>query len=350
MLVTTPLALSIKKALPQARVDYLVFQGTQAVLAKNPYVDRVHAIANGSKSPANALRLLRRYDFALSTNPSDRNTLFAALAGQRSLGLTGRGRQQWWKRLVLDVSCDYDDSRHAVQNMLTLLEPLGIPKIAELTVAFDRDDIACAGQRLPDSGYVLLHPYSRGRYKYWPAERWGALAGLIRQTGLVPVFTITGDPADRELLATILSHAPPGCRSLAEPLTLNQLAAALHGCAAYVGIDTVVTHIAAAVGARTVALLGPTMTRYWAPWPNGCRELSPFAANRGVQRVGNVTVLQQDWPCTPCNQTVCGLTGGAARCLEQIEPEAVLQELLLPRWTTPGKSGPDWRHRDDHEG
>jgi heptosyltransferase-3 len=330
VLVSTPLAASIKQAIPGARVEYLVFRGTESVLAKNPFVDRVHVIPPGSRNPLTALRLFRTFDIALATNPSDRNTIFAALAGKCSIGFTHHERHEWWKRLALNISVVYNDDRHVVQHILSLLDQLGIPKIPEVTIAYDRDDLAFVKERLPESNYVLLHPYSRGRNKYWPSEKWGALATLILQTSdYLPVFTVTNSPEDGELLAEILATAPEGCRFLPEPFNLNQLAAALSGCAAYIGIDTVVTHLAAAVGARTIALLGSTFTRFWAPWPNGCQEISPFRANKGVQRVGQVTVLQQDWPCVPCNKGTCSLPPGESiKCMEQIEPETVLEELL----------------------
>lgn len=325
VLVTTPLALSIKQHIPGARVEYLVFDGTEPVLAKNPYVDKVNILSRSNRNPLDALRLLRKFDFALATNYSDRAVIFAGLAGKRSLGFSLYSKKEWWKRLVLDNCRQYHDRNHAVMQILSLVEPLGIPKIPVVTMAFDHDDSAFVQSKLPYSRYVVLHPYSRGRYKYWPPEKWGRLAELIRQqTPCVPVFTVTADPRDRELLDAILACRPDGCSSFPEPFTLSQLAAAIQGSEMYVGIDTVVTHIAASVGAPTVALFGPTLTRYWAPWPNGCTEESPFLPNRGVQHVGNVTVVQKSWPCVPCNKETCAIsTRGRIECLEELQPDEV---------------------------
>jgi len=324
VLVTTPLALSIKKAIPGARVEYLVFDGTQAVLAKNPYVDRVHVLRRGSRS-LELLHLFKKFDFSFGCNPGDRTAIAAALTGRRSLALSYHRRNEWWKHLVLDQCCPYDDNLHAVQLMLSLLDPLKIPKIPAVTMGFDSEDRNFAKTRLPEKRYVLLHPYSRGTYKYWPANHWGKLAGtILRQTACVPVFTVTGDPQDRQLLDAILSCAPAGCRTFTDPFSLSQLAAAIEGSVAYIGIDTVVTHIAAAVGARTFALFGPSYTRYWAPWPNGCTAASPFAANRGVQCLGGVTVIQKGWPCVPCNAEACLISErGRTECLEELHAEEV---------------------------
>jgi len=319
-------------------VEYLVFSGTETILSKNPYVDKVNTIPRGSKSLLDALRLFRKFDYALATNPSDRTTIWAMLASRKALGFRYRQRHEWWKRLVLDHCCHYDDNGHAVQLVLSLLEPLGIQAVPSVEMHFDHEDTEFAKSRLPSSPYVILHPYSRGQYKYWSPEKWGALAGIIRlQTACVPVFTVTFDPRDREFLDAILAHAPEGCLTFTEPFTFSQLAAAIQGSTAYVGIDTVVTHIATAVGASTVALFGPTLTRYWAPWPNDCEERSPFAANRGIQRKGNITVVQKDWECVPCNRQSCRISSrGRMECMEAISPEEVLREII--KQMKPGES------------
>ena len=329
VLVTTPLALSIKKAIPGARVEYLVFKGTEAILSKNPYVDKVHTVPRGSKNPMELLPLFKRFDFSLGCNTSDRTVIAAVLSGRTSIAFGGNVAQQWWVRLALDYCCPYDDGRNVVQQMLALLEPLPIAPIATVTMAFDAADSSFVRAMLPAEKYIVLHPYSRGRYKYWPARRWSELAGLIlREKAYIPVFTVTGDPEDREFLDEILEHAPKGCHSFPGPVSLSQLAAAIKDGSAYVGIDTVVTHIAAAVGTRVLALFGPTYTRYWAPWPNGCTVAAPFAGHGGVQRMGRVTVVQKGWSCVPCNGETCSKSsGGQIDCLEELQAVEVYEAL-----------------------
>lgn len=329
VLVTTPLARSIKNAYPGARVEYLVFSGTGSCLAKNPYVDRVHTIARGERKGSTLLSLYKKFDFALAANPSDRSMIYAGLAGKKSIGLYYK--KKFWMGLLLDQLIHCDDRRHVVPMMLVLLEPLGIEPIPEVVMGFDGEDVEFAAKRLPKEGYVILHPYSRSSCKYWPVESWGRLAAGIAECGLTPVFTITGDPEDGKLLDLIMASAPAVTKSLTEPFTLPQLAAAIKNSRAYVGIDTVVTHVAAASGARVIALFGPTLTRYWAPWPNGSHGDSPFAPGKGVQRLGNVTVMQQEWPCVPCNSETCTISSrGKMECLEELAPGTVLAEIFAP--------------------
>ena len=212
--------------------------------------------------------------------------------------------------------------------MLSLASKLGIPAIPRAVMGYDRDDVAFARDAISSDRYVLMHPYSMKHCKYWPAEHWGKLAALIHdQIGCTAVFTATPAPDDKAYLDQILSFAPRDAVTF--PCNLNQFAAALKDCIAYVGIDTAATHIAAAIEAPTIALYGPSLTRYWAPWPNGCEESSPFAANKGIQRKGYITVVQKEWDCVPCNMETCRIsTRDKMECLEAITPEEVLREII----------------------
>jgi len=333
VLVTTPLALSIKTAYPDAEIDYLVFEGTEKVLAKNSFVRNVITIPRGTSGAGTLLSLFRKYDIAVAAYPSDRTVVAAAIAGKRSIGLCNGFGKEWWKHLFLDDYRVCDSHRHVVSNVLALAEAAGMVPQPHTVMGFDANDVSFVRERLGCGPYVILHPYSRGAYKFWGAEKWGKLAGAIRShLELRPVFTITPDQADRGLLEQIANTSPTPIESFPEIFTLNQLAAAIKGSVAYIGIDTAATHIAAAVGAPTMALYGPTWTRYWAPWPNGCEVPSPFAANKGIQEYGYVTVVQKSWECVPCNNETCRISSrNRMECLEELSVEEVfivLQEKL----------------------
>ena len=328
VLVTTPLALSLKTAFPNAEIDYLVFEGTDKTLKKNPLIRKVITIPRKGKHLALLRSLFRSYDVALAAYASDRSTIAAAVAGKRSIGLVQISGKHWWKRLILDSHRIYDDRSHVVSGVLSLAEELGISPIPRVSMGYSDDDVTFARGAIASDKYILLHPYSMKRYKYWPAENWGRLAALINErTDCTAVFTAMSTPEDNDYLDTILACCPPGVATFPSR-TLNIFAASVKGCIAYVGIDTATTHIAAAMEAPTIAIFGPTLTRYWAPWPNGCEESSPFAANKGIQRKGYITVVQKEWDCVPCNQESCAITRrGKMECLEQLTAEEVFNEL-----------------------
>lgn len=330
VLLSTPLALSIKEQMPDARVDYLVLKGAEGILAKNPHVRAVHAMQPGVMNLGLLARLWRNYDVAIGANPSDRTCIAAAIAGKRSFGFFYNRPNEWWKKRVMDGCLRYDHRNHIVPLILSQLEPLGISPRPRVVMGFDDGDRAFAQAHLGEGDYVILHPYARKWYKYWTPSGWGRLAELIRrETGLRPVFTVSPDPADRAALDAILACAPAGTAVFHEPYSLSRLAAAIKGGRGYVGVDTVATHMAAALDVPTVALFGPTMVQHWGPWPNGSPENAPYLARGGVQRLGGVTVVQRGWPCVPCNRESCEKSeSGLIECLAAVSPEEVCGELV----------------------
>jgi heptosyltransferase-3 len=303
VLLATPVIRSLRIAFPAAAIDALVNDGTAGVLAGNPDVTRILAFRTPPGLAPDALtaaRILRRYDVALSLVPSDRSTIFAALAGRISAGLaTGRDA---WKRRWLSRAVDHDwQNTHTVRMNLAVLAPLGVTPHADVVSAWSAGDEAAASVALglPEGApFAVIHPTPMFRYKEWTAEGWVALAAWLREQGLGVVLTGGGDEGERRKVAAIAGRVP-GVSDLSGRLSLAEVACLLARARLYCGPDTVVTHMAAAAGIPVVALFGPSNPVAWGPWPKG------FPADRnpwrrvGTQRQGNVLLLQGEAPCAP---------------------------------------------------
>jgi len=108
------------------------------------------------------------------------------------------------------------------------------------------------------AGFLALHPGSGSPAKNWPAARF---AELLRSLAPARWLLVRG-PAD-DAGADVLERVPGAC--VARDVPLRVLAALLARAGAYVGNDSGITHLAAAGGAPTIALFGPTDPRIWAP-------------------------------------------------------------------------------------
>ena len=98
-----------------------------------------------------------------------------------------------------------------------------------------------------------------------------------------------------------------------------ELTAAIRGAQVYVGPDTAITHLAAATGAPTVALYGPTDPRLWGPWPVGGLD-RPWDAAGTIQQRGNVWLVQNPLPCLPCQLEGCERRlDSYSRCLDELD-------------------------------
>jgi len=306
VLLATPLIRSIKCAWPSAAVDVLIFEGTQGVISGNPDIRRILTIPPRPRAVTHlafVLRLLRRYEIAVSLVPGDRPTLYAWLAGRWRTGLLLDEKKERWKRAFLDVWVPFDDlNTHTVLMHLALADVLGIPPLPAVRVTWQPEDARTVDALLaPVRGrnYVVLHPYPKFNYKMWREQGWIELAGWLTARGLQVVVTGSGDPAELSYVRKLAS-AMDNAINLAGRLSLGALGCLLSRAALYVGPDTVVTHMAAAIGAPTVALFGPSNPVKWGPWPREFpANMNPWVRS-GSQRRGNVALVTGTEACVPC--------------------------------------------------
>ena len=111
-----------------------------------------------------------------------------------------------------------------------------------------------------DAGYAVIHPGAGSPDKCWPVENFLALARQIDPPTVFVLGPVELDRWSARAIDDIRREAP-----LATCPALGALAGMLAGAAAFVGNDSGVSHLAAAVGAPTVALFGPTSPAHFAP-------------------------------------------------------------------------------------
>ncbi len=103
---------------------------------------------------------------------------------------------------------------------------------------------------------VAFHPGSGSPLKNWPNDRWMTLAEALAE----PILAILGEA----------EHAwpPPDHQSrvrTAREWPLATLTGALSQCRLFIGHDSGISHLAAALGLPCVLLFGPTDPAIWAP-------------------------------------------------------------------------------------
>ena len=158
------------------------------------------------------------------------------------------------------------DGFHGADQLMRPLESLGIPVDGAAVPALDLSGarVEQGRKRLRKLGerVVAIHPGSGSPAKNWPLSRFVELARTLRtETSLTPMFTF-GEADERlaeEFDATDRSlPALPRC-------DVTELAGVLAACAGYIGNDSGVTHLAAALGIPVVAVFGPTDPDVWGP-------------------------------------------------------------------------------------
>jgi hypothetical protein len=148
-------------------------------------------------------------------------------------------------------------SMHATEVFLKPLERLAI---------FGADPVPrLAPHATRSTQHVLaLHPGSGSEKKNWPEARWAELlARLVAETPFR--ILLIGGEAEGGFLPRLSQTIPAVRRDICFARPLAEVAHRLSACAAFVGHDSGITHLAAALGVPTLALWGPTNKTVWAP-------------------------------------------------------------------------------------
>jgi heptosyltransferase III len=222
-------------ALECLRADYLEVWTAAAAAPLVRFADRVRAISSTgldllgiTESPPHLIEELRSFDSIVSWYGSGRDDFREHVA---ALGLP----------FVFFPALPESGTVHATDfyleqaRSLALCDSDGIPRIN------------CPGNR---EDFAVIHPFSGSPRKNWPLEKFQALARGLEPR--LPVRWCAG-PEDPPLAHAVRFD------------DLWDLACWLARARLYVGNDSGITHLAAAVGTPVLALFGPSDPEVWAP-------------------------------------------------------------------------------------
>ncbi len=128
-----------------------------------------------------------------------------------------------------------------------------------------------AVKRIPEGGPVLaVGPTANWAGKQWPAKNFvEAVSRLTAEDGVLPGARVAvfASASEREIALPVLEAFPPDRRAdFTGGTELPVVAACLERCRLYVGNDSGLMHMAAAVGIPTLGLFGPSNDALYAPW------------------------------------------------------------------------------------
>jgi heptosyltransferase-3 len=334
VLLVTPLIRTFKQHWPETKIDLLVFKGTESVISANPDIENIINIEEHTgffQHHPLIKKIFRVYDMAVSTLPGDKATLYAYFAAKYRIGMLHRGKSRWWKRLLLSEAVEFDSiSTHTVIMNLRLAEILQLNPCSEIIIAWKETDQQKVLQLIDThKKLAILHLRPKFSYKEWTKEGWLGVANWLLQTGYTVVLTGDSNESEKKMAAELLNRLPKGVINVVGHLSLNQVGFLLSLAKIYIGPDTVVTHMAAALGIPTLALFGPSNPVKWGPWPKGWTLNNPFV-RIGSQHRNNVYLMQGSGVCVPCFKEGCDQNiRSRSRCLENLSAQQVINKVKV---------------------
>lgn len=295
--LSTPSLLALKRFLPQASIDILLEDWVAPLLEGFPHVDNVITLERGSTaSRVRVARQLRakRYDVVYNLHGGTTATLLTRATG--AMHRVGYQSYQY-ARLHNHMSPSSSslwgrDKTHSVEQQLALLGWTGVPVSdrppTQLAVTEHAATNVVARLRsagLEEAQLAVIHPAAAFATKQWAADKFGRVAEELAGRGLA-VVTIT-TPNETHIVDEIKRNTSAPVLAMAD-LSLPKITALVARARLFVGNDSGIAHIAAAVATPSVVVFGSSNIAHWKPWARAAAE-----------------IVFEQMECQPCHGYFC---------------------------------------------
>jgi heptosyltransferase-2/heptosyltransferase-3 len=180
---------------------------------------------------------------------------------------------------------------HSVEQQLALLGWTGVPvtdrprtQLGISQRAAGTVDKLLGEAGLTDQKIALIHPAAAFATKQWATENFARVAEFVAERGFAPVAIAA--PNEKALLEKLCAEASVKITTL--DLSLPEVTALAARSHLFVGNDSGIAHIAAAVGTPAVVIFGSSNIAHWRPWNSAPAE-----------------VVFEEMPCQPCHGYFC---------------------------------------------
>lgn len=318
VLRTTSCLAPLRARYPRAHVTWVTRPDARPLLAGNPTVDRVLTTDGGY------LELLLAEEFDLAIGP-DADVLSASITrlarARQQVGFVADGRGgvrpigeaalAWW-RMGTDDGLKRGNRRSYgewLYDICGLSGPVASPVLAVSAAAQIRA-AALLDERAGDARRrvcVNTGASARWRDKRWTFAHYQEFARLVHDEDPESALVLVGGPAEAAFNHALLASGAPFVDGGTDG-SVEDLGALMAACDWVLTPDSLGYHVACAVGAPAVCLVGPT-----APW-----ELDRYDRN---------LVLHSDLPCIACYRAECPLPRS---CMDALKPAAAWAHIR--RW------------------
>lgn len=272
---------ALRETFPEAHISWAVGPWSARAIEHHPAVNALLDIGADIplRSPATLLRLVSRlragdFDLAVSLVRSPLMSLALLLAGiPIRAGLDSGGRGFGYNlRVPIDPAAREHESAIYLKAVSAVagreVHAYANLPVTEAAQEFIRARLAEAGI---DAPFIVAHPGggvnpgTRMTRKRFPPPQLGETLNRIAAATGAGVILL-GGPGDGELVAEVERQVNISAFSWVNRLSFQEIGALAAEALVYIGNDSGLTHLAAASGAKTVMLMGPTDPQRYAPY------------------------------------------------------------------------------------
>jgi len=308
--LATPTLAALRHFLPEARIEILLEEWVAPLLTAHPDVDEVVTIKRGdTMNRIRAVRGLRarKYDVVFNLHGGTTATLLTRTTGApHRVGFADYQYGFLHNHAAPPAASLWGRSPlHSVEQQLAIVAAVGVPVSSHIPtrLAVTEQATAHIASKLSahgithDESVALLHPAAAFATKQWTTEGFARIAEHLSARGFkVVALAAAHERTTLEALRTLI-RAP---LVTFDDLTLPEVTALAERASLFVGNDSGVAHIAAAVRTPSVIIFGSSNVAHWRPWIP--KDAVPFE------------VVREEMPCQPC---------AGYKCYEFDDPECI---------------------------
>ena len=317
--LATPSLDALRRFLPDAQIDVLLEDWVAPVLEGFEAVDNILTVERKSKkSRFETARKIRRnrYDVAFNLHGGTTATFFVRISGARHRVGFAHYSYSFLYNYLLSSSADFwqKEFTHSAEQQLALLGFVGVPvedkPKSRLNITEKATNSVEEKLQSPianrQSPIALIHPVAAFNTKQWATEDFARIAEYLSKKGFQTVAVAT--KKERDVLENLkkLSNAPI---LTFDDLNLPEITALAAKAQIFVGNDSGIAHIAAAVNTPSVVIFGSSNRAHWRPWTNAPHE-----------------IVYESFDCQPCAGYFCK-EYDEPRCILSVKTESVTQAI-----------------------
>jgi lipopolysaccharide heptosyltransferase II len=303
----------LRKSIPDAQIDVLVDSVANQIMEYCPYINNIFQIEGKYKNLFEYISLFKNYDSVYLLKSDSFFSIVAFLAGVKN-----RIGFNLFRNKFLTQKIPYNLKKHEIDLYLDLLKKSNFEISSDKTeIWINPQAIEKIKSKIKNTTYkkICIQAYSRFTQKNWIDEYWIQIIKYLINECCADVYFIGGekDKIQYENLIELMKNDIKAFPvNLCGEFSIQESMAFIKEMDLLIGIDSGLSHVAAALDIPQIWLNGPTSIVRWQPRNEKC------------------TIVSENFECSPCclepaKKELC--KNKISRCMKAIKAEKVIKTI-----------------------